>query len=114
METKMISSKNARNLIWIFKRCMTKSVKEQLFSFLQSNPSVWHGGQLQRMDFKTRRGGLATGDSIKRRLNELAAEGRISVSPNERNEAMFSIKEEFKKKPTLVIDESKPPIKDEN
>ena len=75
-----------------------KTVKEQLFSFLQSNPSVWHGGQLQRMDFKTRRGGLATGDSIKRRLNELAAEGRISVSPNERNEAMFSINEQNKKK----------------
>ena len=91
-----------------------KTVKEQIFSFLQANPSVYHGGQLQRMDFKTRRGGLATGDSIKRRLNELVAEGRISVSPNEKNEAMFSINEQNKKKPKLIIDESKPPIKDES
>ena len=80
----------------------SKTVKEQIFSFLQSNPSVYHGGQLQRMDFKTRRGGNATGDSIKRRLNELAAEGRISVSSNERNEAMFSIKEEHRKKEQVV------------
>lgn len=80
-----------------------KSVKEQLFSFLQANPSVWHGGQLQRMDFKTRRGGLATGDSIKRRLNELVAEGRISVSPNERNEAQFSITPEHKKRERTII-----------
>ncbi len=91
----------------------TKSIKEQLFSFLQSNPSVWHGGALQRMDFKTRRGGLATGDSIKRRLNELVEAGRISVTPNEKNEAMFSINEQHKKKPALIIDESKQPIKDE-
>ena len=80
-----------------------KTVKEQIFSFLQANPSVYHGGQLQRMDFKTRRGGLATGDSIKRRLNELVAERRISVSPNEHNEAMFSIKEEHKKKIRQII-----------
>jgi hypothetical protein len=41
-----------------------KTVKEQIFSFLQSNPSEHHGGQIQRMDFKTRNGGTATGDSI--------------------------------------------------
>ena len=80
-----------------------KSVKEQLFSFLQNNPSVWHGGALQRMDFKTRRGGLATGDSIKRRLNELVEEGKISVSANERNEAMFSIKPEHQKRTHTFI-----------
>ena len=85
-----------------------KTVKEQLFSYLQNNPSIWHGGQLQRMDFKTRRGGNATGDSIKRRLNELVAEGRISVQPNERNEAMFSIKQDHLKPPVLVLDESHP------
>lgn len=79
-----------------------KSVKEQLFDFLRSKPSVWHGGHLQRMDFKTRRGGLATGDTIKRRLNELVAEGRIQVSSNERNEAQFSINEQHKKKQQLV------------
>ena|SRR3990167_6069294 len=88
-----------------------KSVKEQLFSFLQANPSVYHGGQLQRMDFKTRRGGLATGDSIKRRLNELVAEGRISVSPNERNEAQFSIKPEHIKVRLIADFDSLPPIK---
>ena len=80
-----------------------KSVKEQLFSFLQSNPSVYHGGQLQRMNWNTRRGGFATGDSVKRRLNELAAEGRITVSTNDKNEALFSIREEHKKKEFFVI-----------
>ena len=50
------------------------------------------------MDFKTRTGGLATGDNIKRRLNELVAEGKILVTYNEKNEAMFSIKEGFEKK----------------
>ena len=85
-----------------------KSVKEQIFDFLQNNPSVYHGGFLQRMNFKTRRNGLATGDSIKRRLNELVVEKRISVSSNDKNEAMFSIREEHKKKPTLVYDDSHP------
>ena len=55
------------------------------------------------MDFKTRRGGLATGDSIKRRLNELVEEGKISVSANERNEAMFSIKSEYQKRTHTFI-----------
>lgn len=80
----------------------SKTIKEQIFSFLQNNPSVYHGGQLQRMDFKTRRGGLATGDSIKRRLNELSAEGRIQTTSNERNEAMFSISEGQKKREQRV------------
>jgi tRNA U38,U39,U40 pseudouridine synthase TruA len=75
-----------------------KSVEQQIFEFLQSNPSVWHGGDLQRMLFKTRRGGYSTGDTIKRRLNDLVEEGKIHVSYNERNEAMFSIREEHKKK----------------
>ena len=81
---------------------MKISVKEQLFNFLRTNPSVWHGGQLQRMEFKTRRGGLATGDSIKRRLNELVEEGKIHVQPNEKNEAMFWVGEEHKKKTQIV------------
>lgn len=91
-----------------------KPVKEQIFTFLKNNPTVYHGGALQRMDFPTRTGGMATGDNIKRRLNELVEEGKIMVSYNQKNEAMFSIKQEFKKKPVLIIDESKPPLKDEN
>lgn len=83
---------------------MKKSVKEQLFSFLQANPSIWHGGQLQRMDFTTNRNGLATGDNIKRRLNELVEEKRITVSYNEKNEAQFSISPtHIKKEPTYLV-----------
>lgn len=67
-----------------------KTVKEQILSFLQKNPSVYHGGQLQRMDFTTRGRGLATGDSIKRRLNELVDEGKVFVTYNHQNQAMFS------------------------
>lgn len=87
-----------------------ESVKEQIFSFLNRNPSVFHGGALQRMDFKTRRDGLATGDSIKRRLNELVEEKRISVSSNERNEAMFCAIPQFKTIQRVSFDEL-PPIK---
>ena len=79
-----------------------KSVKEQLFIFLQNNPSVHHGGELQRMSFPTRKKGLASGSNIKRRLLELVEEGRISVSYNEKNEAMFSIEEKHQKKEQKV------------
>jgi len=67
-----------------------KTVKEQILNFLQKNTSVYHGGALQRMDFKTRKGTLATGDNIKRRCNDLVAEGKITVSYNHQNQAMFS------------------------
>jgi len=72
----------------------TKTVKDQLLAFLQANQSTYHSGDLQRMFFKTRRGGYATGDNIKRRLNELAEEGAILVSYNDRHEALFSAKKQ--------------------
>jgi hypothetical protein len=85
-----------------------KPVISQLYDFLAANPSVQHGGALQRMDFKTRTGGLATGDNIKRRLNELVEEGKILVTYNDKHEAMFSIKEGFEKK--LHVDLIKHPL----
>ncbi len=69
---------------------MKKTVKQQILDFLQLNDEVWHGGAIQRMDFTTRTGGNATGDNIKRRLNELVLEGKAFVSYNDKHEALFS------------------------
>ena len=56
------------------------SAKNHILAFLQGNPgSVYHGGQLQRMEFKNRNGSNATGDTIKRRLNDLVVEKKIHV-----------------------------------
>lgn len=68
---------------------MKKSVKENILKFLQSNSGIFHGAALQRMEFKTRNNGLATGDNIKRRLNELVREGKIHVD-YEKGNAIFS------------------------
>lgn len=87
-----------------------KPVISQLYDFLAANPSVHHGGAIQRMDFKTRKNGMATGDTIKRRCNQLVEEGKILVTYNEKNEAMFSIKEGFEKK--KVVDYVKHPFED--
>ena len=57
------------------------SAKNHILAFLQGNPgSVYHGGQLQRMEFKNRNGSNATGDTIKRRLNQLVKEEKIHVN----------------------------------
>ncbi len=67
-----------------------KSVETQILEWLQSNSGVHHGGDIQRLLFKTRNGGNSTGDTIKRRLNDLVEEGKAFVTYNEKHEAMFS------------------------
>jgi len=67
-----------------------QSVKDKLLEFLQINSGVHHGGALQRLEIRTRRNGLATGDCLKRRLNELVKEGKIHVDYNSKHEALFS------------------------
>ena len=76
------------------------SVKEQILSFLQQG-GVHHGGALQRTEFKTRKGGLATGDNIKRRCNELVKEGKIHVD-YEKGQAVFSADPVPSKKTTKI------------
>lgn len=83
-----------------------KSVKEQILFFLQNNSGIFHGGDLQRMLFETRNKGNATGDSIKRRLNELVDEGKAFVSYNGKHEALFSANPaHIKTKPHYKIEE---------
>lgn len=53
-----------------------KTVKEQILSFLQTNPSVYHGGALQRMDFKTRQGTLAIAEGERKERKSLAEKVR--------------------------------------
>jgi hypothetical protein len=70
------------------------SVKEQILAFLQKNPGLHHGGNLQRMEFKSRTGN-ASPDAIKRRCNELVKEGKAFVE-YQRGQALFSSKEIIK------------------
>ena len=71
---------------------MKLSAKNHILAFLQGNPSsVYHGGQLQRMEFKNRNGSNATGDTLKRRLNELVVEEKIHVN-YKNGQAYFSAK----------------------
>lgn len=58
---------------------MKFSAKNNILAFLQSNRGAFHNGDLQKHDFKNRNGSLATGDTIKRRLQNLAEEGYIHV-----------------------------------
>lgn len=75
-----------------------KSVREQLFDFLQQNRGDFNSGELQRMEFKGRRG-TATGKTISRRLQELAEDGKIHVEER-RGSAWYSA--DFKPKPLEV------------
>lgn len=59
---------------------MKPSAKQNILTFLQSNKGVFHNGELQRMVFKNKNGSQATGDTIKRRLQNLAEENKIHVS----------------------------------
>ena len=52
-----------------------KTVKQQILEYLQANGGEHHSGKLQRENFVTEDGGLATGDTIKRRANELVKAG---------------------------------------
>lgn len=85
---------------------MKKSVEQQILEWLQNNPGVHHGGMIQRLYFTTKTGGTSTGDTIKRRLNDLVEEGKAFVSYNEKHEAMFSANPaHIKIKPHYKIEE---------
>lgn len=64
------------------------SVKTQILKFLRENTGEYPSGELQRMEFKSKGRGLASGDTIKRKLNLLVQEGLISVK-HERGIAIF-------------------------
>ncbi len=85
---------------------MKKSVEQQILEWLQNNSGIHHGGMIQRLLFKTKNGGYSTGDTIKRRLNDLVEDGKVFVTYNERHEAMFSANEASipPKKPTVRIE----------
>ena len=68
---------------------MKRSAKENILAFLQQNQNWFHNGDLQRMDFYNRNGSRATGDTIKRRLQNLAEEGKIFVELR-KGEAWYS------------------------
>lgn len=55
------------------------SAKENLLFFLQNNQGWFHNGDLQKKEIKNRNGTSATGNTIKRRLQELVTEGKIHV-----------------------------------
>jgi hypothetical protein len=66
-------------------------IKKQLYRYLQQNPG-WHAkGSLERMEWRTRNGTLATADNIGRRLRELAEAGNILVEER-KGHAWYAIK----------------------
>lgn len=88
-----------------------KTASENLIDFLKNNPSAYASGDLQRMIFKNRNGTTATARSLVRRLQELAEQNIIDVTYPDNKNAYYQIREEHKKKPVMVIDDSIPPIK---
>ena len=82
------------------------SAKQNILEFLQSNQGIYHGGDLQRRDFKNKNGSNATGDTIKRRLNELVKEGKIFVD-YKNGEAHFSAEYSPKLKTQVIEREGK-------
>ena len=70
---------------------MKQSAKQNILTFLRSDFGVYHGAQLQRQEFKNRNGSNATGDTIKRRLNQLVEEEKIHVN-YKNGQAYFSAK----------------------
>jgi hypothetical protein len=66
-------------------------IKKQLYKHLQQNLG-WHAkGNLERMEWRTRNGTLATADNIGRRLRELAQDGHVLVEER-KGHAWYSIK----------------------
>ena len=87
-----------------------KSTSDNIFSFLQANPSTFIAADLERRTFLNNRGNPSSPKSIRNRLQDLARDGKISVE-EKGGFAYYSIHEAHKKKPVLVIDEDAPPIK---
>lgn len=93
---------------------MKKSAEQSIIDFLRANPSRFAAAELQRMSFANKNGTLANPKAISRRLQENAEEGgMLEVTYDEHNNAWYQIKQGFEKPKKLVIDESKPPVWDE-
>jgi hypothetical protein len=58
---------------------MKKSVSTQLLEYLQTNHGVHASGNLQRLEWRNRDGTLAVPRTVVRRLQELAADGKIHI-----------------------------------
>jgi hypothetical protein len=69
---------------------MKHSVKEQLFRYLRANPGSHAKGNLERMEWRTREGKLATPENIGRRLRELENEKKIQVEQR-KNHDWYSV-----------------------
>jgi len=92
-----------------------KSAEQNITSFLKENPSVYSASVLERMSFANKNGTLANPKAISRRLQENAEEGGVlQVTYDEHGGAMYQIKAGHEKPKVRVIDDSLPPIKDEN
>ena len=89
---------------------MKKGTSDNIFSFLQANPSTFIAADLERMVFLNRKGNPSSPKSIRNRLQDLARDGKISVE-EKGGFAYYSIHEAHKKKPVYVIDDSLPPIR---
>lgn len=76
---------------------MKKSAQDNIFSFLQANPSKFVSAQLERMMFKNKNGTTASPKSIRNRLQDLARDNTINVEEID-GLAYYSIGEEHRKK----------------
>ena len=83
---------------------MNKSIEVQLVDFLRSSGGVFSAGDLQRREWRNKNGTLAVPKSVSRRLQELAADGKII--PKEINgHTHYSINAQrvpLKKTPTIL------------
>lgn len=59
---------------------MRKSISDQLLKYLQTNVGVFSSGELQRMTWTNKSGSIATPRTVVRRLQELAEDGKVSVT----------------------------------
>lgn len=84
---------------------MKKGTADNIFSFLQANPSTFIAADLERMIFLNRKGNPSSPKSIRNRLQDLARDGKISVE-EKGGFAYYSIHEAHKKKPILVISDT--------
>ena len=80
------------------------SAKDNILFWLQNNPGNHHGAAMQRMDFKNRNGSNASGDTIKRRCNDLVKEGKAFVD-YKHGEAYFSAEYRPKLKQIVTFEE---------
>lgn len=75
------------------------SAQEQLLAYLRTHADAWHNSAaLQRMEWKNRRGTLASPRSVVRRLEELENACLIAVSYSGVNAKYRSIPEDWRKR----------------